>query len=137
MFEFLSSNITSDIKKQRQYLLQQQMNAQDFSNSCYQMNDSNNNQNSLCHPQPPSYSAPMHQHTSPGALNPPFQMAPGLFGYSRPSSPVSNPIYPYSAVSYESKHKEISLVLYNNYLQLDPYHHRRQPAEVTFLHFFQ
>jgi hypothetical protein len=41
----------------------------------------------------------MHQQGNAGTLNPAFQNAPGLFGYSRPPSPINNPVYPHSNVS--------------------------------------
>jgi len=93
--------MTSAMKKQHQYLQQQQISAQDYPNTCYQISGSNNNQNPLGYPPPPSYGAPMHQHGSGGAINPAFQTAPGLFGYSRPPSPMSNPMYPHPNVSYK------------------------------------
>ncbi|CAF2865463.1 unnamed protein product [Rotaria sp. Silwood2] len=94
-----STNITSGTKKQHQ------MGGQDYPNTCYQINGSNNNPNSLGYPPPPSYGAPMHQYAGPNAPNPTFQTTPGLFGYSRPPSPV----YPHSTI--------------------DPYHHRHYMTE--------
>jgi hypothetical protein len=93
--------MTSAIKKHSQYLQQQQIPVQDYPNTCYQISGSNNNQNPLSYPPPPSYGAPMHQHGSAGTINPAFQTAPGLFGYSRPNSPITNPMYPHSNVSYK------------------------------------
>ncbi|CAF2054051.1 unnamed protein product [Rotaria magnacalcarata] len=86
-----STNITSGTKK-HQYLHQQQMNGQDYPNTCYQLNGSKNNQNTSSYPPPPSYGAPMNQHSGNGPSNPAFQTTQGLFGYSRPPSPI----YPHS-----------------------------------------
>ncbi len=91
--------MTPAMKKQHSYLHQQQMPGHDYTNTCYQIHGSNNNQNPLGYPPPPSYGAPMHQHGNTGAVNPAFQTAPGLFGYSRPPSPM----YPHSNVSYKGK----------------------------------
>lgn len=93
-----SSNMTSAIKKQHQYLQPQQQisSGHDYPNTCYQIGSSNNTQNPLGYPPPPpSYGAPMHQGGSGGALNPGYQNTQGLFGYSRPGSPM----YPHSNVS--------------------------------------
>lgn len=94
-----SSNTTSAMKKQHQYLHQQTIPGQDFSNGCYQINGQNMNQNPLGYPPPPSYAGPMHQQGSGGAVNPAFTSNPALFGYSRPGSPAHNPMYPHSNVS--------------------------------------
>ena len=99
VFRSLSSNTTSGMKKQHQYLHQQPMPTQDYPNTCYQINGSNNTQNPLNYPPPPSYGAPMYQQSNGGPLNPAFQTTPGLFGYSRPPSPV----YPHSNVSNQRK----------------------------------
>lgn len=87
--------MTSGIKKQQQYMHQQQIPCQDYPNTCYQIGGSNNNQNQLGYPPPPSYGAPMHQSGGNGAHNPAYQTTPGLFGHSRPPSPM----YPHSNVS--------------------------------------
>lgn len=87
--------MTSGMKKQHSYVNQQAMPGQDYTNTCYQINGSNNNQNPMNYPPPPpGYGAPMHQQG-----NPPHTNNPGLFGYSRPSSPLNNPMYPHSNVS--------------------------------------
>ena len=88
--------MTSAIKKQHHYLNSQQMTGQDYPNTCYQLNGTNNNnQNPLGYPPPPSYGAPMHGNT--GGINSAYQTTPGLFGYSRPPSPM----YPHSNVKIE------------------------------------
>jgi hypothetical protein len=96
----LSSNMTSPLKKQQSYLHQTPISGHDYPNTFYQISGSNVNQNPLGYPPPPSYGAPMHQHGGTGPFNPGFQTAAGLFGYSRPSSPIS-PIYPHPNVSYK------------------------------------
>ena len=79
---------------------QQQATTQDYPNTCYQIGGTNNNQNPVNYPPPPpSYPNQMHQHGSTGVLNSAFQNTPGLFGYSRPPSPMSNPMYPHANVS--------------------------------------
>ncbi|CAF4546442.1 unnamed protein product [Rotaria sp. Silwood1] len=94
-----STNITSGAKKQHQ------ITGQDYPNTCYQINGSNNNHNPLSYPPPPSYGAPLHQYAGPNAHNTTFHTTPGLFGYSRPPSPM----YPHSTI--------------------DPYHHRHYMTE--------
>lgn len=81
------SNATTAVKKPYQY--------QDYPTACYQLNGLNNNnnnnnqqQNSMGYPPPPSYPGPGYQPTPPG-----------LFGYSRATSPTINPMYPYSNVN--------------------------------------
>jgi hypothetical protein len=77
------------LKKQYQY--------QDYPTACYQLNGLNNNQqNPINYPPPPSYPGPGGYQLTP----------PGLFGYSRPSSPTMNPMYPHSNVSWTKKKKE-------------------------------
>lgn len=96
------------------------MTGQDYPNTCYQINGSNNTQNPLGYPPPPpSYGAPMHQTTTVGSHN------PGLFGYSRPPSPT----YPHLNVSYLSKTTTKSI--YDFYLQLESYHHRQHMNDVS------
>jgi hypothetical protein len=97
--------LTSPLKNQQSYLHQQPMPAHDYPNTCYQISGTNGNQNPLGYPPPPSYGAPIHQNGSNGAFNPAFQTAPGLFGYSRPASPI-NPMYPHTNVSDHSKKKK-------------------------------
>ena len=96
--------MTSGMKKQHSYVNQQPMPGQDYTNTCYQINGSNNNQNPMNYPPaPPGYGAPMHQQGNTSGHNPPFANTPGLFGYSRPSSPLANPMYPNSNVSPSRK----------------------------------
>lgn len=110
IFSFASSNMTSGVKKQHSYIQQQQMTGQDFTNTCYQISGSNNNQNPMNYPPPaPGYGASMHQQGSNGAHNPAFGSAPGLFGYSRASSPVNNPMYPHCNVSSSRAREERTL----------------------------
>ena len=97
------SNITSCTKKPHQYLHQHQIPGQDCFNACYQIGGSNNNQNSLPYPPPPSYNSPMHHTGHPGAMNQqPFQTTPGLFGCSRAASPIHKSVFPFSNVSCNS-----------------------------------
>ncbi len=91
--------MTSGMKKQNPYIPQQQMTTHDYPNTSYQISGPNNNQNLLSYPPPPNYSTPMHQHGNTGTVNPAFQSTPGLFGYSRPGSPMNNPMYTHSNVS--------------------------------------
>ncbi|CAF1466994.1 unnamed protein product [Rotaria sordida] len=91
-----STNLTSGTKKQHQMI------GQDYPNTCYQINGSHNNQNPLGYPPPPSYGAPMHQYAGTTNIpNPTFQTTQGLFGYSRPPSPM----YPHSTIDpYHPRH---------------------------------
>ena len=70
----------SALKKQYQY--------QDYPNACYQLSGLNNNQQQTPqgYPSVPTYGPQNYQPTS------------NLFGYSRPTSPTMNPMYPYSNV---------------------------------------
>ena len=72
----------------------------EYPNACYQINGLTNVQSPLGYPPPPSYAGPIHQQSSAATINPGFSTTPGLFGYSRPASPMnSNPMYPHSNVS--------------------------------------
>ncbi|CAF0761450.1 unnamed protein product [Adineta ricciae] len=99
------SNLTSGMKKIHQYIYSQPISGQDYPNSGFQINGSSSNQNPLGYPAPPSYATPSNQHGSNGIVNPAFQHTPGLFGYSRPPSPL----FPHS--------------------NMDPFHHRHFVSE--------
>lgn len=106
--------MTSGVKKQHSYVQQQHMSGQDFPNTCYQINGSNNNQNPMNYPPPPpGYATPMHQQGNTGAHNSAFASTPGLFGYSRASSPMNHPMYSHSNVSSEKNDHSYDMILFS------------------------
>ena len=104
-YRYFSSNTTSGMKKSNPYMHQQQIPTQDYPNTCYQIGSTNNNQNAISYPPPPSYPAHMHHQGNGGAVNPAFQSASGLFGYSRPPSPMNHPMYPHPNVSISNYYR--------------------------------